>query len=144
MARGDGRRRGGGGLVLLALLGALLAPLAAILLRLAISRQREYLADASGALLTRYPDGLARALEKIAAAARPLVLRDAECFAGRFVDDENCLMATDADEFSSHLRRLAEEPELRVRLGDEARRFAAAHSLEQVGSRLREIYARLS
>ncbi len=84
------------------------------------------------------------AVLEAAAAARPLVLRDAECFAGRFVDDENCLMATDADEFRSHLRRLAEEPDLRARLGDEARRFAAAHSLEQVGTQLQEIYARLS
>jgi len=44
--------------------GALLAPLAATLLQLAISRRREFLADATGALLTRYPEGLARALEK--------------------------------------------------------------------------------
>lgn len=43
----------------------LLSPLVATLIQLAISRKREYLADASGALLTRYPEGLARALEKI-------------------------------------------------------------------------------
>ncbi|MBU2612992.1 M48 family metalloprotease [Patescibacteria group bacterium] len=43
----------------------ILAPLIGELVKLAISRKREYLADASGALLTRYPDGLARALEKI-------------------------------------------------------------------------------
>lgn len=52
--------------LVLAFVAAILAPLAATLLRLAISRKREFLADASGALLTRYPDGLARALEKIA------------------------------------------------------------------------------
>lgn len=70
------RRREGGALLGIGLLVALiLAPLAALLLRLAISRQREFLADASGALLTRYPDGLARALEKIA--ATPLRLRHA-------------------------------------------------------------------
>ena len=46
---------------------ALLSPVVAQLIQLAISRRREFLADASGALLTRYPDGLARALEKIAA-----------------------------------------------------------------------------
>jgi heat shock protein HtpX len=51
---------------------ALLSPLAAMLLQLSISRKREYLADASAALLTRYPEGLASALEKIAADHEPL------------------------------------------------------------------------
>lgn len=64
-----GRDRGGGQiraiLLLVALALAILAPLFANLLKLAISRKREFLADASGALLTRYPEGLARALEKI-------------------------------------------------------------------------------
>lgn len=49
----------------LAILAAFLAPLAASLLQLAISRRREYLADASGALATRFPEGLASALEKL-------------------------------------------------------------------------------
>ncbi len=52
--------------------GALLAPIAAALTQMAISRNREYLADASGALLTRYPEGLARALAKIEADPRGL------------------------------------------------------------------------
>ena len=51
---------------------ALLAPIAAQLIQLAISRRREYLADASGALLCRNPDALARALEKITADPEPL------------------------------------------------------------------------
>jgi heat shock protein HtpX len=51
---------------------AILAPIAAQLIQLAISRQREYLADASGALLCRNPDALARALEKISADPEPL------------------------------------------------------------------------
>lgn len=54
-------------IMVVALVLALLAPLAATLIRLAISRKREYLADATGALLTRYPPGLASALRKIAA-----------------------------------------------------------------------------
>jgi heat shock protein HtpX len=49
----------------LAIFAAILAPVAASLLQLAISRRREYLADATGALTTRYPEGLASALEKI-------------------------------------------------------------------------------
>jgi len=73
-----GRRRGGderGGFAALAVVGivlALLAPLFAQLIRLSISRRREYLADASGALMTRYPPGLVSALKKIAADTTPM------------------------------------------------------------------------
>lgn len=76
---GGGRRRDndGGGqiqaiLMIVALVLAILAPLIATLIQLAVSRKREYLADASGALLTRYPEGLASALEKIGADHEPL------------------------------------------------------------------------
>ncbi len=48
------------------IIGAILAPFAAMLIQMSISRKREYLADATGALITRYPEGLASALEKIA------------------------------------------------------------------------------
>lgn len=58
--------------IVLAILAAILAPLLAKLIQLAISRQREYLADASGAMLTRYPEGLASALGKISADSEPL------------------------------------------------------------------------
>jgi len=67
-----GRRKGGAGaLVLIALVFVILAPIFAQLVRFAISRQREYLADANGARLTRYPPGLAGALEKIKKANIP-------------------------------------------------------------------------
>ncbi|MCL6642095.1 MAG: M48 family metallopeptidase [Candidatus Bipolaricaulota bacterium] len=67
--------KGGGGVALIVLVGmilAMLAPVIARLLQLAVSRQREYLADASAALMTRYPEGLASALEKIARDPDPL------------------------------------------------------------------------
>lgn len=67
--------KGGGGVAVIVLVGmilAILAPVIARLLQLAVSRQREYLADASAALLTRYPEGLASALEKIARDPDPL------------------------------------------------------------------------
>ncbi|HLC94964.1 MAG TPA: M48 family metallopeptidase [Patescibacteria group bacterium] len=59
-------------LMIAAIILSLLAPLFAMLIQLAISRKREFLADASGALLTRYPEGLANALEKIAGDIEPL------------------------------------------------------------------------
>lgn len=57
---------------ILGLIAIILAPIAATLIKLAISRRREYLADASAVLLTRYPEGLAQALEKIGADKTPL------------------------------------------------------------------------
>ncbi|MGH2573048.1 MAG: M48 family metallopeptidase [Actinomycetota bacterium] len=73
--RGRDRDGGGQGFALLALAGivlAILAPLFAALIRTAMSRRREYLADAEGALMTRYPPGLASALAKISANPIPL------------------------------------------------------------------------
>jgi len=72
--RRDSRDSGGGAglFVLLGLVLAILAPLVASLIQLAVSRRREYLADSEGAVLTRYPEGLASALEKIAADPEPL------------------------------------------------------------------------
>lgn len=59
-------------MLVIGLVVAIIAPLIATLLKLAVSRRREFLADASGALLTRYPDGLASALAKIEQSARPM------------------------------------------------------------------------
>jgi len=74
--RRGSRDRGGGGaaivLMIVAIIAVILAPLVARLIRLMLSRQREYLADASAALLTRYPEGLASALEKLEADTEPL------------------------------------------------------------------------
>ena len=73
---GGGRRdddgKGNALFMVLAVAGIVLAPVAAKLIQLAVSRRREYLADASGALLTRYPEGLASALEKLGNYAAPL------------------------------------------------------------------------
>lgn len=75
---GRGRDREGGGQLgaIIAVVGVIfvvLSPVIAQLIQLAISRRREFLADADGALLTRYPEGLASALEKISAYSQPLI-----------------------------------------------------------------------
>ncbi|MBI2019905.1 M48 family metallopeptidase [Candidatus Daviesbacteria bacterium] len=70
-----GRNREGRGnqiFVILAIVAAILAPIVATLIQLAVSRRREFLADASGVLLTRYPQGLASALLKISSDKEPL------------------------------------------------------------------------
>jgi heat shock protein HtpX len=69
---GGGDRQKSPIFLILGIVGIILAPIAAQLIKMAISRKREYLADASGALLTRYPEGLASALEKISGYARPM------------------------------------------------------------------------
>ncbi len=73
MRRSDDREGNAGAIIMvIGIVFAILAPLVGTLMQLAISRKREYLADASGALLTRYPEGLANALRKIGQYAQPL------------------------------------------------------------------------
>lgn len=72
--------------LVVAIVGIVLAPIAAQLLQMAVSRKREYLADATGALLTRYPEGLASALEKISGHSRPMQ-RASHATAHLFISD---------------------------------------------------------
>ena len=72
---GGGRKsddKGGGIIMIVGLVLLILSPIIAEIIKLAISRKREYLADASAALMTRYPEALARALEKISQSNLPL------------------------------------------------------------------------
>lgn len=71
-----GNRNRGGLLAILGLVAAILAPIAAMLIQLAISRKREFLADTSAAHLTRRPEGLASALQKIASDRNPMRTAD--------------------------------------------------------------------
>lgn len=84
---GDNNRGGNAGAVLMiiGIVLAILSPIVATVIQLAISRKREFLADASGALLTRYPEGLASALEKIAAHAGPPMKRANHATAHLFI-----------------------------------------------------------
>ncbi|MFH2104713.1 MAG: M48 family metallopeptidase [Parcubacteria group bacterium] len=88
---GRGRRDSNGGqlgyiITIVALAFSVLAPIAALTIKLAISRKREFLADADGALLTRYPEGLASALEKISRDPNPLPTVN-KTTAHLFIDD---------------------------------------------------------
>lgn len=83
---GRGRDKGGALFLIVGLVGIFLAPLAAKLIQMSISRKREYLADATGALLTRYPEGLASALEKISQYHQPM-RRASHATAHLFISD---------------------------------------------------------
>ncbi len=69
---GRGNNNGNPVVLIFGLVAMLIAPLVASLVQLAVSRQREYLADATGAMTTRHPDALASALEKLEAYGRPM------------------------------------------------------------------------
>ncbi len=72
MGGGDRDSKAGPLMAIAAIAAIILAPIAAQLIQMAVSRKREFLADASGALLTRYPDGLASALRKISSYEAPM------------------------------------------------------------------------
>ena len=92
--------------IILGIVGMILAPIAAQMIQMAISRKREYLADASGALLTRYPEGLASALEKISAHSMPMARANnatAHLFiADPFGDDKRTLGQKISNLFQTH------------------------------------------
>jgi heat shock protein HtpX len=92
--------------MIVGVIGIILAPIAAQLIQMAISRKREYLADASGALLTRYPEGLASALEKISAYSRPMIRANnatAHLFiADPFGDNKQTLVQKISNLFQTH------------------------------------------
>ncbi len=81
----DENKNVGAILMVLGILAAVLAPIAAGLVQMAISRKREFLADADGALLTRYPEGLASALEKISSDPTPMKIKN-DAASSLFID----------------------------------------------------------
>ncbi|MFA5996509.1 MAG: M48 family metalloprotease [Candidatus Paceibacterota bacterium] len=100
--RGSDNKQGNAILMILAVVGIVLAPLAAKLIQLAVSRRREYLADASSALLTRYPEGLASALRKIGDYEAPM--RNAHlATAHLFIGDPFGAKASGAGNWAAHL-----------------------------------------
>lgn len=82
----DSDNKAQGILLLIGIILSILAPIFALLIQLAISRKREFLADASGALLTRYPEGLASALKKINAYSKPMA-RQSSAIAHLYISD---------------------------------------------------------
>lgn len=76
----------GGVFIIIGIILSILAPIFAVLIQLAISRKREFLADASGALLTRYPEGLANALRKISQSSQPMI-RQSSAIAHLYIAD---------------------------------------------------------
>jgi heat shock protein HtpX len=83
---GDSDRNRSPIFLIFGLVGIILAPIAAQMIQAAVSQRREYLADATGALLTRYPEGLASALEKISSAGMPM-RRQSHATAHLFISD---------------------------------------------------------
>lgn len=86
MGRSRDNDKAGSFIFVIGIILSILAPIAAVLIQLAISRKREFLADASGALLTRYPEGLASALKKISQYSKPMN-RQSSAIAHLYISD---------------------------------------------------------
>lgn len=84
--RGNRDNKAGSALAVVGIVFMILAPIFALLIQLAVSRKREFLADASGALLSRYPEGLASALRKISEYGKPMA-RQAGAIAHLYIAD---------------------------------------------------------
>ncbi|MBN1269487.1 MAG: M48 family metallopeptidase [Kiritimatiellae bacterium] len=100
--RRGGRDKGGGILILIAIVLAIVSPFLAQMLYFACSRRREYLADASAALYTRYPEGLASALEKISAAAQSAKLETSRALAPMYTINPLAAASRVSGLFSTH------------------------------------------
>jgi len=97
----DSENKGGNILAIIGIIFIILSPIFAQLIQLAISRKREYLADASGALLTRYPEGLASALEKIGKYSRPMQ-KQSKAIAHIYLADPKGLRGKITNLFQTH------------------------------------------
>jgi len=97
----DSDNKAGNLLMIVGIVLSILAPIFAILIQLAISRKREFLADASGALLTRYPDGLANALKKISQHSQPMT-RQSSAIAHLYIADPKGLGKKFSGLFATH------------------------------------------
>lgn len=115
---GDRDSKGNAIVMVIGLIGIILAPIAAQLIQLAISRRREFLADTSGALLTRYPDALASALAKISSYEAPME-RASHATAHLFIS--NPFGAHDAGRFVAKLFSTHPPVEERIRALGEIR-----------------------
>jgi heat shock protein HtpX len=86
MWRGGGDEKKNPIMLILGIVALILAPIAAAIIKLAVSREREFLADATGALITRYPEGLASALQKISSFHQPMRVQN-NAIAHLFISD---------------------------------------------------------
>ena len=83
------------------------------------------------------------AVLEAAACGKPLILRNAECFNGRFEHGVNCLKGETPEEFAALITQVTNDPSLAARLSDGALEYARTHSLDLIGQRLKQIYGQL-